>query len=363
MDENGNIESGPCSSRETSFCAALLWNDKYALKANNVIVTLDYAVKCTDDMNVFSQMSSVLRAKVLREKYDFFTSKGMGFLMPFRTTLCGNGAGCYGVNPWVYSPDSHAFWPVSSDNHHPFSCDDEDAINSILNGTNTCGSGVISGCKVCKADGSGWVDDNSRCASGQVCSSGVCVSACVAKTCSSLNYSCGFASDGCGYNTLNCGICEPGQICNGGICKSNGGGGGGNPNPPVQPVVTKSITKMTRAEILAAIAQIQALIADLKKQLAALGGPMATFSCTQITKNLFYGTKNDPQVKCLQEVLKSRGYVVAVSGNYDAATRTAVAQFQQKYASEILALYHLTRGSGNVGNATREKINLFINKK
>ena len=92
---------------------------------------------------------------------------------------------------------------------------------------------------------------------------------------------------------------------------------------------------MTRAEIMAKIAQIQALIADLQKQLAALSGATpATFSCSQITKTLFYGMTNDPQVKCLQEVLKSQGYTIAVSGNYDAATKTAVAQFQQKYASE-----------------------------
>ena len=70
--------------------------------------------------------------------------------------------------------------------------------------------------------------------------------------------------------------------------------------------------------------------------------------------------KNDPQVKCLQEILKSQGYAVTASGNYDAATKTAVAQFQQKYAKEILAPYHLTRGSGNVGNATRGKINSFF---
>ena len=126
---------------------------------------------------------------------------------------------------------------------------------------------------------------------------------------------------------------------------------------------------MSRSEILAAIAQIQALIADLQKQLAAMGGSPSqnatanqsnTFSCSQITTNLFYGMNNDLQVKCLQEVLKSQGYAVAASGNYDLATKTAVTQFQQKYAGEILAPYHLTRGSGNVGNATRAKINQII---
>ena len=60
---------------------------------------------------------------------------------------------------------------------------------------------------------------------------------------------------------------------------------------------------------------------------------------------------------------KSQGYVVSVSGNYDAATKTAVALLQQKYAGEILAPYHLTRGSGNVGNTTKTKLNLLLGAK
>ena len=186
---------------------------------------------------------------------------------------------------------------------------------------------------------------------------------CNAKNCSSLNYECGTANDGCG-GVLDCGICASGKTCSAGVCvaaSSGGGGGGGNPTPPITPVSTKPVKQMTRAEILAAIARIRALIADLQKQLTALTGTTtSTFSCTQITKNLFYSISNDPQVKCLQEILKSQGYTVVVSGNYDAATKAAVALFQQKYASEILAPYHLTRGSGNVGNATRSKINSFI---
>ena len=249
-----------------------------------------------------------------------------------------------------------------------------------------CQSQCVSGAKQCS--GSGYQvcgDANSdgctewgngiACAAGQSCASGACKSAsnptpsCVAKTCLALgNYQCGSWSDGCGQ-TLNCGSCTSGKTCNNGICVSSGGG---TINPPTPPVIEKPAVKMTRAEILAKIAKIQALIADLKKQLAALTGSpsqnatanqSSTFSCTQITKNLFYGMANDPQVKCLQEVLKSQGYAVSASGNYDAATKTAVALFQQKYAGEILAPYYLTRGSGNVGNATRAKMNQIIGGK
>jgi peptidoglycan hydrolase-like protein with peptidoglycan-binding domain len=73
--------------------------------------------------------------------------------------------------------------------------------------------------------------------------------------------------------------------------------------------------------------------------------------------------KDDPQVKCLQEVLKNQGYAVVASGNYDAATKAAITQFQQKYAGDILAPYHLTRGSGNVGNAMLTKLNKIMGAK
>jgi len=175
----------------------------------------------------------------------------------------------------------------------------------------------------------------------------------------------------------SCGACGSGKACNGGVCAAQSpaapmvSANPSNPSTPLissnptndsntssssNPISTKPVAKMTRAQILAAIAKIQALIADLQKQLASMTG----FSCTTITKNLFYGMTNDPQVKCLQEVLKSQGYAVSASGNYDAATKTAVALFQQKYAGEILAPYHLTRGSGNVGNATLAKVNHLI---
>lgn len=39
----------------------------------------------------------------------------------------------------------------------------------------TCIPNEIQGCKVCKPDGSGWLDDNSRCASEQICRNGACL--------------------------------------------------------------------------------------------------------------------------------------------------------------------------------------------
>ena len=74
-----------------------------------------------------------------------------------------------------------------------------------------------SGCKVCNSTGTSWVDTDSKCPSGQTCQSGVCKAPCVPKTCSSLGYKCGSASDGCG-KTLNCGTCPSGQTCQSGTC-------------------------------------------------------------------------------------------------------------------------------------------------
>ena len=236
------------------------------------------------------------------------------------------------------------------------------------------------------ADGCSGKLNCGTCASNQTCTNNLCVANCAAKTCASLGYTCGSQSDGCD-STLNCGTCASGKTCSAGVCIATGMGGGGSSGGGGGGLAATTTTtttatsrgnqssgggaasptreakanqgKMTRAEILAAIARIQALIADLQKQLAAMAG----FSCTSITKNLFYGMANDTQVKCLQEVLKSQGYTLTVSGNYDAATKTAVAQFQQKYAGEILTPYHLTRGSGNVGNATLAKINQILKSK
>ena len=239
-------------------------------------------------------------------------------------------------------------WDLASDNNFDF------IINYPV-----CAANAVSGCKVCKTDGLGWTDVDSKCTGGQTCQSGICVANCVAKTCASLgNYQCGSWSDGCS-NTINCGACATGKSCNtSGQCVASGGGPA---NPPViNPPVEKQISKMTRVQIIAKINEIVALIAQLQEQLKAMMGGKTIYSCVQITKNLYYGMKNDADVKCLQEVLKEEGYAVGVSGNYDLATKNAVAKFQQKYASEILFPYGLRYGSGNAGNATMRKINILM---
>jgi peptidoglycan hydrolase-like protein with peptidoglycan-binding domain len=118
---------------------------------------------------------------------------------------------------------------------------------------------------------------------------------------------------------------------------------------------------MTRAQILAAIANIQTAIAGLQQQLAALGGGTTTYSCASITKNLFYGMASDPQVRCLQEFLTAQKYfTVPATGNYFAVTQVAVSRFQEKYAGEILTPFGLKTGTGIVGLKTRQVINRLL---
>ena len=264
---------------------------------------------------------------------------------------CANGA-CFSNNVWNNDTDCAASNKICS--NAACATPTTTCANQCVQYSTQCSGNGYQTCSDTNSDGCMEWSAVNDCPSNQSCVNGTCTtSTCVSNTtCSSLGYECGPATDGCG-NTLNCGTCDPGSTCTGGTCVSD---------------QLTHPTNTTHTDVLAKIAQIQALIADLQKQLAALGSPSSgttanqsgKYSCTQITKNLYYGMKNDPQVKCLQEILKSQGYAVTASGNYDAATKTAVAQFQQKYAKEILAPYHLTRGSGNVGNATRGKINSFF---
>lgn len=126
LSDEGTVEDGPCFSRwwnptDGGWCWALLWNDRYAGKANNVLLHLDWSGVWGDDMSTFARMSKDKRSETLRNLYDYFTGKGDGFLLPMLTILHkNNGGGCYGDKAKYYSADNK------------FSCQDEDTINDIL---------------------------------------------------------------------------------------------------------------------------------------------------------------------------------------------------------------------------------------
>jgi hypothetical protein len=88
-------------------------------------------------------------------------------------------------------------------------------------------------------------------------------------------------------------------------------------------------------------------------------------SCTKILNNLRYGMRS-PEVRCLQEFLKSQGPEIypegLVTGYFGPLTLAAVKRFQQKYWQEILAPWGLTKDqpTGIVGPTTRSKINQLL---
>jgi len=84
----------------------------------------------------------------------------------------------------------------------------------------------------------------------------------------------------------------------------------------------------------------------------------------QIEYNLYFGLKDNSEVSCLQEFLKSQGPEIypeaLVTGNFLSLTKKAVIRFQEKYASEILRPLELEQGTGFVGSKTKAKINEIL---
>lgn len=130
----------------------------------------------------------------------------------------------------------------------------------------------------------------------------------------------------------------------------------------------KPISKMAKEEILAKISEIEELLNQLKAQLAQIEAAeeieSVSISCQKFEKNLFYGLRNDTRVRCLQEFLKAQGSEIypegLVTGNFLSLTKAAVIRFQEKYASDILAPWGLTAGTGLVGSTTRDKLNELL---
>lgn len=83
-------------------------------------------------------------------------------------------------------------------------------------------------------------------------------------------------------------------------------------------------------------------------------------SCEQYLYDFMrYGNQNNhSEVTKLQTFLNTQyGMDVAVTGTFDTKTRTAVTQFQEQYASEVLNPWGLSAGTGVVYLTTQKKIN------
>lgn len=118
------------------------------------------------------------------------------------------------------------------------------------------------------------------------------------------------------------------------------------------------------SQLLLQIESLKKRIAELQAELARVLGSQGNVSCTQFTKDLFFGLREDNEVRCLQELLKSKEPLLypegLVSGNFFSFTQAAVARFQEKYWSEVLAPAGLEQGTGYVGFLTRKKLNRML---
>jgi len=118
--------------------------------------------------------------------------------------------------------------------------------------------------------------------------------------------------------------------------------------------------------------QLLAQIDSLKKEIARLEAQIQylsqkkinSFSCQKFENNLYYGIKQNSEVRCLQEFLKTQGPEIypqgLITGNFLSLTREAVIRFQEKYADEILIPLGLLKGTGYFGSATRTKANQLL---
>ena len=140
----------------------------------------------------------------------------------------------------------------------------------------------------------------------------------------------------------------------------------------VPEVIVKPIAEMTIAELQAEIVKITALIAQLQAQLAELIGiPAIVGVPAEFTfqTNLKYGQvlidvkylqivlNSDPDTRLAATGVGSPGRETNIFGPL---TKAAVIKFQEKYASEILAPWRITEGTGFVGSTTRAKINQLL---
>jgi hypothetical protein len=113
---------------------------------------------------------------------------------------------------------------------------------------------------------------------------------------------------------------------------------------------------LTAEELQAQITTLMAQLATLQSELAILqGGTGATVTGCTITSF-------DRALKLTATIVAPSG--VGSSGNetsyFGPLTQTAVIKFQEKYASEILASWGLTAGTGFVGSTTRAKLNTIL---
>jgi len=126
--------------------------------------------------------------------------------------------------------------------------------------------------------------------------------------------------------------------------------------------VTEIKAKIT--EIREAISQLEQLLSQVEEAEKVYEGIPSDFT---FNKNLEYSQTSD-EVEYLQIILKQEvgppTYPddVPATGWFGPITKNSVIEFQEKYASDILAPWKLTEGTGFVGKTTRVKINEILGR-
>ena len=125
-------------------------------------------------------------------------------------------------------------------------------------------------------------------------------------------------------------------------------------------------SSLSKDDLIRLISQLLAQQGGSSSQNNAVSSAQSVGCSYTFTRNLSLGSSG-ADVKKLQEFLNTdSSTLVAVSGagskgretNYfGPATKRAVAKFQNKYASEVLAPYGLTSGTGYFGPSTKSKAN------
>ncbi len=137
--------------------------------------------------------------------------------------------------------------------------------------------------------------------------------------------------------------------------------------PGVAQGITVEELEAQIADLLASLTTLQSQLAELKGEPMGITGVPAGFTFDQ---NLKQGTRVDPDVMYLQIVLNSDSATkLADSGPgspgsettfFGPITNAGVIKFQEKYASEVLAFWGLTSGTGFVGSTSRAKLNELL---
>lgn len=121
------------------------------------------------------------------------------------------------------------------------------------------------------------------------------------------------------------------------------------------------------------VEKLKAQIEFLQKEIIKIQSQIAVIlaergqgiSCGAFSRNLYFGIKNNSEVRCLQKFLKSQGSEIypqgLITGYFGPMTKAAVIRFQEKYGDEILKPIGLEKGTGIFGPATRAKINNILN--